>query len=88
VDGYRVRTPAKVARLNMTFIGIDVGWSEKRPSCGLALSNEKLPLPGGKRTLYVDGGRLRAACFKLNELINVLRCWSVEIQTNWWMPLS
>jgi hypothetical protein len=62
----------------MTLIGIDVGWSEKRPSCGLAVSNGKLPLPDVKRSLNTDGGGIRAACLRLSELVTVLSCWSVE----------
>jgi hypothetical protein len=62
----------------MTLIGIDVGWSEKRPTCGLAISNGKLPLPNLRRSLYADGGRIRATRLKLSELVVLLSCWSVE----------
>ena len=62
----------------MTLIGIDVGWSEKRPTCGVALSNSKLPLPGGKRSLHTDGGRIRAVCLRLGELVKQLVEWSVK----------
>jgi len=45
------------------FIGIDVGWSQKRP------------LPKRSSTLAIDDGRIRAASFALPELIAVLGSW-------------
>jgi hypothetical protein len=57
-------------------IGIDVGWSQKRSTCGIALSNCELPLPERNNTLAIHYGRIRAASFRLPELIAVLRSWS------------
>ena len=62
----------------MIHIGIDVGWSEKRPSCGVALSDGRLPLRGSRRCLRLGGGRIRAACFRLSDLALVLSEWSSE----------
>ena len=61
-----------------SLIGIDVGWSQKRPSCAIAVSNNRLPLPERIGTLAIDGGRIRAAAFRLPELIAVLRSWSAR----------
>jgi hypothetical protein len=62
----------------VTLIGIDVGWSEKRASCGVALTNSKLPLNGPKRILNAEGGRIRAGCYTIDQLVNQLFEWSQE----------
>ena len=62
----------------MTLVGIDVGWSEKRASCGIALSNGRLPLPDVRRSLRAAGGRIRATRLKLGELVKLLSTWSAE----------
>jgi hypothetical protein len=62
----------------VTLIGIDVGWSEKRATCGVALSNGKLPLPDVKRSLHTDDGCIRAACLTLDALVKQLDEWSVK----------
>ncbi|MEK7752861.1 MAG: hypothetical protein AAB654_13150, partial [Acidobacteriota bacterium] len=61
----------------MTLIGIDVGWSENRPTCGIAVANPDLPLPDhNRRTLDTDGGRIRARRFRKSELVKVFIGWS------------
>jgi hypothetical protein len=62
-------------RCFVTLIGIDVGWSEKRASCGVALSNSALPLPILGRHLHADYNRIRAACLTLAELADQLVEW-------------
>src|ERR1017187_6065423 len=62
----------------VTLIGIDVGWSEKRATCGVALSNGKLPLPDVKRRLHTDDGCVRAACLTLDALVKQLVEWSAK----------
>jgi hypothetical protein len=62
----------------VTLVGIDVGWSEKRASCGMALSNSRLPLRDTKRSLDTDCGRIRAACYTLDQLVNQVNEWSQE----------
>lgn len=62
----------------MTLIGIDVGWSEKRPTCGIALSNGKLPLPDVRRSLNIDSEHIRVACLKLRKLVDLVNMWSAK----------
>ena len=51
-------------------VGIDIGWSEKRASCGLAVMGDALPLPA-KAVDY--GGGVRAVALRHRDLIAWLR---------------
>jgi hypothetical protein len=61
----------------MTLIGIDVGWSKDRSTCGIAVADPELPFPEDRRRrLEIEGGRIRARRFKMCELVEVLKNWS------------
>ncbi len=54
------------------FLGLDIGWSASRRSCGVAASGARLTLPGA-----VDyGSGTVAAKLRLDELTSALRNWS------------
>ncbi len=58
-------------------IGIDIGWSEGRASCGIATSSPDLPFPERATRRYGNGeSPVRAARLRLSALIDCLRHWS------------
>lgn len=61
----------------VTLIGIDVGWSEKRPTCGIAVSGDALNFPPARTgTRKLDEGPIRARRYRKSEMLSVLRSWA------------
>ncbi len=52
-------------------IGIDIGWSKKRRSCGIAVADCALPVPSAR----TYGKRIRAARLTLLELVALIGTW-------------
>ena len=57
--------------MSRPLIGIDVGWSKKRRSCGVALANTSLTIPG-PTSRY---GLIESGCLRLDTLLETIRGW-------------